>query len=90
MPRDTQFQVPEAPHGNTSSLPQILFQPAGNPGSRDHYRDTIEQPVPVGRLRAQGVAARRVSLPDAQDPNSFFVQGGDAHQFQRLLEAALP
>jgi DNA primase len=42
------------------------------------------------RLWAQGVTARRVSLPDAHDPNSFFVQGGDAHQFQRLLETALP
>jgi DNA primase len=42
------------------------------------------------RLWAQGVTARRVSLPDAHDPNSFFVQGGDAHQFQRLLEAAHP
>jgi hypothetical protein len=31
-------------------VPQILFQPAGNPGSRDHYRDTIEQPVPLNRL----------------------------------------
>ena len=29
-----------------------------------------------------------VSLPDGHDPNSFFVQGGDAHQFQALLEAA--
>jgi len=42
------------------------------------------------RLWAQGVTARRVSLPDADDPNSFFVQGGDADQFQRLLEAAHP
>lgn len=41
------------------------------------------------RLGAQGVAARRVQLPDRHDPNSFFVQGGDAQQFQRLLEAAL-
>ena len=31
-------------------MPQILFQPAGNPGSRDHYRDTIEQPVSFARL----------------------------------------
>ena len=30
---------------------------------------------------------RRVSLPDGHDPNSFFVQGGDARQFQSLLEA---
>jgi DNA primase len=42
------------------------------------------------RLRARGVAALCVELPVAQDPNSFFVAGGDAHQFQRLLEAARP
>jgi len=42
------------------------------------------------RLWAQGVTARRVQLPAGQDPNSFFVEGGDAHQFQRLLEAARP
>jgi DNA primase len=30
------------------------------------------------RLRAQGITARRVLLPDGHDPNSFFVQGGDA------------
>ena len=40
------------------------------------------------RLREQGITARRVSLPDGHDPNSFFVQGGDAQQFQRLLEEA--
>jgi DNA primase len=40
------------------------------------------------RLWAQTVTARRVHLPDGHDPNSFFVQGGDAHQFQQLLEAA--
>ena len=32
--------------------------------------------------------ARTVSLPEGHDPNSFFVQGGDARQFQSLLEAA--
>jgi DNA primase len=42
------------------------------------------------RLWAQGVSARRVSMPGGQDPNSFFVQGGDAHRFQLLLEAAQP
>ena len=42
------------------------------------------------RLWAQGVATKRVQLPDGQDPNSFFVEGGDAHQFQLLLEAARP
>jgi hypothetical protein len=42
------------------------------------------------RLRERGVAARRVELPDGYDPNSFFVEGGDAHQFQHLLEVARP
>jgi DNA primase len=42
------------------------------------------------RLRAQGVAALRVLLPDGHDPNSFFVQGGEARQFQALLESAQP
>jgi DNA primase len=42
------------------------------------------------RLRAQGIAARRVLLPDGHDPNSFFVQGGDSGKFQSLLEAAQP
>ena len=42
----------------------------------------------ASRLRDQGVNARRVLLPDDHDPNSFFVQGGNAHQFQSLLEAA--
>lgn len=42
------------------------------------------------RLREQGMNVRIVSLPDGHDPNSFFVEGGDARQFQSLLEAALP
>jgi len=40
------------------------------------------------RLRAKGIAARRVMLPESHDPNSFFVQGGDALQFQALLKDA--
>jgi DNA primase len=40
------------------------------------------------RLRAQGISTRRVLLPSSHDPNSFFLQGGDARQFQSLLEAA--
>lgn len=40
------------------------------------------------RLGDHGVSALRVPLPDGSDPNSFFVQGGDAPQFQELLEAA--
>ena len=42
------------------------------------------------RLHAQGIATRRVLLSDGHDPNSFFVQGGDAEQFQVLLESAQP
>jgi DNA primase catalytic core len=40
------------------------------------------------RLRAQGITPRRILLPPGHDPNSFFVQGGNARQFQSLLEAA--
>jgi DNA primase len=40
------------------------------------------------RLWAQGITVRRVALPEGHDPNSFFVQGGDAHQFQALLKRA--
>jgi DNA primase len=40
----------------------------------------------AGRLREQGLNACRISLPDGHDPNSFFVQGGNARQFQALLE----
>jgi DNA primase len=42
------------------------------------------------RLAAKGIATRRVLLPQGHDPNSFFVQGGDAQQLQSLLEAAQP
>jgi DNA primase len=42
------------------------------------------------RLWAQGITVRRVALPEGQDPNGFFVQGGDVRQFQNLLEAARP
>jgi DNA primase len=40
------------------------------------------------RLREQGSNARRISLPAGHDPNSFFTQGGNAQQFQCLLEEA--
>jgi DNA primase len=42
------------------------------------------------RLRERGISVRLVSLPKGHDPNSFFLQGGDARQFQSLLEAARP
>lgn len=40
------------------------------------------------RLRAVGITVRRAELPDGHDPNSFFVSGGNAHEFQSLLERA--
>lgn len=42
------------------------------------------------RLQVHGITTRRVLLPSGHDPNSFFVQGGDARQFHALLEAAQP
>jgi DNA primase len=42
------------------------------------------------RLREQGLNVRIVLLPAGHDPNSFFLQGGDASQFRSLLEAAQP
>ena len=40
------------------------------------------------RLLERGITARLVSLPEGHDPNSFFVSGGNAHEFHRLLEEA--
>jgi DNA primase len=40
------------------------------------------------RLTEHGVSSHPVSLPEGHDPNSFFAQGGDAHQFWSLLGAA--
>jgi hypothetical protein len=42
------------------------------------------------RLGAHGMLTRRIVRPTGHNPNSFFVQGGDAGQFQSLLEAAQP
>ena len=40
------------------------------------------------RLGAHGISPHCVLLPAGHDPNSFFVEGGDAHHFASLLEAA--
>ncbi len=42
----------------------------------------------VCRLTQKRVKVRTVVLPEGHDPNTFFVQGGHARQFQSLLEAA--
>jgi DNA primase len=41
------------------------------------------------RLVTHGISTRRVLLPEGHDPNSFFVQGGDAHQFRRTHRGAV-
>lgn len=52
-------------------------------GSGQHAAESLAR-----RLAARGLTVRQVVLPDGHDPNSFFVEGGDARQFQLLLEAA--
>jgi DNA primase len=42
----------------------------------------------IERLQGRDVCARRVLLPAGQDPNSFFLSGGDARQFQSHLKDA--
>jgi DNA primase len=57
----------------------------------DHNQSGQQAAVQLAhRLRAHGISVRRVLLPAGHDPNSFFVEGGDAHQFQSLLEGAQP
>jgi DNA primase len=58
---------------------------ADNNGSGQHATQSL-----ACRLKEHGINVRRVSLPDGHDPNSFFVEDGDTHRFQELLEAALP
>jgi DNA primase len=42
----------------------------------------------AGRLRAAGLTALILTLPQGHDPNSFFTAGGEPGHFQALLEAA--
>ena len=44
----------------------------------------------AAQLREQGVNARTVLLPQGHDPNSWFVQSGDAQPFQSMLDKARP
>ena len=54
-------------------------------GSGQHAAQSL-----ADRLREHRLNARNISLPEGYDPNSWFVQGGDARQFQSLLENAQP
>jgi DNA primase len=52
-------------------------------GSGQHAAECLSR-----RLREHGLTARPILLPEGHDPDSFFAAGGDAHDFQRLLEEA--
>ena len=60
----------------------LTFDADGN-GSGQHAAQCLSR-----SLRERGIPTRLVSLPEGHDPNSFFVGGGKAHEFQRLLEEA--
>jgi DNA primase len=78
-------------HLNTRQLRQLCDAPrtvwlafdADRNGSGQHAAYRLGQ-----TLRLAGVGVRIVALPDGHDPNSFFAAGGDARQFQALLEGA--
>jgi DNA primase len=78
-------------HLNSGQLRQLCDRPrtvylAFDVDANDSGQQASQ--VLAHRLLAQGITARRVLLPPGHDPNSFFVQGGDARQFQSLLEEA--
>lgn len=78
-------------HLNSHQLRQLCDGPrtvylafdADSNGSGQHAAQRLAR-----TLGERGIGARLVSLPVDHDPNSFFVQGGNARQFQSLLEAA--
>jgi DNA primase len=78
-------------HLNSSQLRQLCDRPrtvylAFDVDANDSGQQASQ--ALAHRLLAQGITARRVLLPPGHDPNSFFLQGGDARQFQSLLEEA--
>jgi DNA primase len=74
----TQFQ--QLCDGTTRTVYLAFDSDANGSGRRAAHQLTQ-------RLLSCGVEAFPVELPDGHDPNSFFVHGGgDAHQFQTLLE----
>ena len=69
---------------NDPRIVYIAFDDDANQSGRQAAEQLAHQ------LAEHGIQARRVPLPEGHDPNSFFAGGGDAHQFQDLLEAAQP
>ena len=68
--------------GSSSRTMYVAFDSDAN-GSGQKAAQYLSQ-----RLRAAGINTRNVELPDGHDPNSFFVGGGNAGEFQGLLERA--
>ena len=84
-------------HLNALQIRQLCDSPRCQPKTRTIYLAFDSDANDSGQLAAQrlarrlgseGITARRVDLPAGHDPNSFFVSGGNAHEFQRLLERA--
>jgi DNA primase len=70
-----------------SSGPRVIyiaFDADANGSGPSAARRLAQQLIP------HGVGVRLVTLPESHDPNSFFSGGGDARQFQVLLESATP
>jgi DNA primase len=76
-------QLSDGDEGERKSRTVYLAFDADANGSCQKAAQCLSQ-----RLRAAGITTRHVELPDGLDPNSFFVGGGNAHEFQRLLERA--
>jgi DNA primase len=80
---NSSFVASPSPGGYVAARTVYLAFDADSNGSGQQAAQRL-----ASRLREYGLDARRVSLPNGYDPNSFFVHGGDAIQFQCLLEAA--
>lgn len=74
-----------ASFGNCATIPEpvyVTFDADGNDSGQQAAQCLTRS------LREQGITARLVSLPERHDPNSFFVAGGSAPEFQHLLDRA--
>ena len=70
--------------GNYATLPEPSMWPLmPTPMAAANRRRCVSHNV-----SGNEASLRQVSLPDGHDPNSFFTAGGDARQFQALLESA--
>jgi DNA primase len=78
-----QFRQLSADDGSGKNRTVYLALDSDDNGSGQQAAQCLSQ-----RLRAERIATLRVKLPDGHDPNSFFVAGGTAQEFQHLLERA--